>query len=376
MICIYCHNDFDPTKGQGDHIIPAMLTDSLMERFRGACSECNNRIGASEAQLIRCGPEAIAMRISDPPRRREQSKAWIGAMGAPAPRMTGKYAGVHFVIRPNNGDPSDPEPQETIAYVDDNGALLGAVEVSPKMSSQSVRAKLDSIGAVDPAKLQFHILQRNSEWMEGVLAELFPGKALKDKPTIEAGEEYTIEGKIDYVFNDHYYRAIAKVAFHYFLVYSRLGAKGDEPEFEALREFIKTGKNGSQHFKGTRNSPVYFGSPYGGQHGCSNWFHTLAADCTQDWIVVYLHLFVGPPDHMAQPHYVLLGRAPAVARMPNPFAHIVAWTPGDRSKARIMPIPIVAGFRPLTVTGPTHDGSTLNAALYTLYTDDDLGVSR
>ena len=39
-----------------------------------------------------------------------------------------------------------------------------------------------------------------------------------------------------------YMRAVAKVGFHYFLKFFR-GYRGSEPQFEAIREFIKTGEN-------------------------------------------------------------------------------------------------------------------------------------
>src|SRR5438105_4823171 len=44
--CIYCPKEFDPSRGEGDHILPAALGEFQREvRFRGQCPSCNNTIG-------------------------------------------------------------------------------------------------------------------------------------------------------------------------------------------------------------------------------------------------------------------------------------------------------------------------------------------
>ncbi len=57
--CIYCPKEFDPSRGEGDHILPAALGEFRGDvRFRGQCPSCNNVIGRFEQQVVQSGPEA------------------------------------------------------------------------------------------------------------------------------------------------------------------------------------------------------------------------------------------------------------------------------------------------------------------------------
>jgi hypothetical protein len=130
---------------------------------------------------------------------------------------------------------------------------------------------------------------------------------LDELPPTEAGM-HRAQGRIIFTVNDHYFRALVKIAFHYYLTRTRRGMRGDEPAFMVLRRFIIDGGHHENFFHRSRTTfAVPFGElPNGGAVTPSQWCHILAADETCEVVVVYVHLFVGP-GCVSHPHYVTLG---------------------------------------------------------------------
>ena len=68
--CIYCSKSFDPTKGQGDHIIPAQLGEFRDDvRFRGICRECNTHMGDQSSNSSNVDPNGFIATLSSLPNR-------------------------------------------------------------------------------------------------------------------------------------------------------------------------------------------------------------------------------------------------------------------------------------------------------------------
>ena len=87
--CIYCPVMFDPSKGEGDHVVPRGFGDfegAII--FRGVCPNCNNKISVLEEELLRTAPEAVLRRLAGATQnRRGKPAGWQGASGLPAPRF-------------------------------------------------------------------------------------------------------------------------------------------------------------------------------------------------------------------------------------------------------------------------------------------------
>jgi hypothetical protein len=87
-----------------------------------------------------------------------------------------------------------------------------------------------------------------------------------------------------------YFRAIAKIGLHYFLLHSKI-FNGLEKEFEAIRQFIRYGKGDEKNFvtKGSGNLA------YDTSGRCRPDFyaHILRTDISCDQIAVYIQLFIG-----------------------------------------------------------------------------------
>src|SRR5437870_3003527 len=108
--CIYCSAIFDPSKGEGDHIIPAALGEFRNDsRFRGLCSKCNILIGKSEQVLLHCGQEAFFRRVVNPalPSSRRRGRSYVpAAMGMPGLSHTIDRGDHCMLVRPSADDPT------------------------------------------------------------------------------------------------------------------------------------------------------------------------------------------------------------------------------------------------------------------------------
>lgn len=369
--CIYCGAGFDPSVGDGDHIFPAALGEfANLRRFRGMCPQCNNVIGKSEAQLLRCGPEAYMVRIARPPSRRgRDGKAWQGAMGAPPPAMLTERYGARLIARPFGSDPRNTEAIDQLVVIDQQGRQY-PIPICVGTSADAIREKITKLGIDGPINIHFNISDEHSGWFERIVVELWPGAKRTEFPVTEVGV-YRVPGLLSFTVGDHYFRALAKMAFHYYLCYNGSGVRGDEPEFASLRRFIREGGAPEPFLTTPRESPVYFGVPFGdvvggGVVSSARWCHLLAADDSQGTIVVYVQLFVGP-GYANPPYYMALGPAPIGLRAAEGWAHMLSWEPGSKAKGAVGRKGIVMGGRPETIVGPGFDTSDAANAFYTAY---------
>ena len=136
----------------------------------------------------------------------------------------------------------------------------------------------------------------------------------------------------------NYLRALAKVAFHYFLWTSRV-CRGDEPEFEPVRRFILADEGSPEQF-------VEFPSPHfipeladgkAPSHPC----HILVADQDPSGIRVRLQLLIGP-GFVVPPSTVRLGGNPCKVVAELSVGHYVVYRPdcAEGCQGELLPIEI------------------------------------
>lgn len=310
--CIYCANSFDPAKGEGDHVIPAALGEFRDDtRFRGCCSDCNNWIGRSEEVLLRCGPEAFFRRVVNPaiPASRRRGRASIsGARGNPAPLFTAEIGGIHALVRPSGTNSLRASGVDQLVIRDTDG-VDHRFPLFPNMNAEAFRRKI--LGKIAPSTISTILLLYYSEGACGAYTDLvqamFPISESTRLPDVPAGE-HPVKGRVSIIVNDHYWRSIAKIAFHYYLSHTRRAVRGDEPGFNQIRNFITKGGDQRRFF---RASHTRFRLPFDGQSGCgaaspAQWCHVLGADEQEQEVVAYVRLFAGP-GCMPPAYHIVLG---------------------------------------------------------------------
>jgi hypothetical protein len=191
------------------------------------------------------------------------------------------------------------------------------IRLFPGMSVEGLRAKINESGADAMEEAYLQCGASDFEHFKSLFSQLYPSAEIVEDATIEAGT-HRLAGRVRFQFTIEYFQAIAKIAFHYYLVRSRRGYRGDEPAFAAIRSFIKNGGDKDEFF---HDSGQRFAVPFGQKvSGCMvsppNWCHVFAADETKEAVLVYMLLFAGPGS-VPPPYEVTLGRIDDQIVLPN-----------------------------------------------------------
>lgn len=295
--CIYCGLQFDSSKGEGDHVLSVQLGEFRNDqRFRGICADCNNRIGHSEQQFLACGPEAFFRKLVNPkvPPKRRRGKSQIkGAMGVPSPESVIDRGDHRELVRRSDDNPTNVYPVNHIVIHDDHENEY-FVRLFSGMKKRHVEKEIDKLGITNIREVWFHFDETEGDEFEKILKEVFPGFTKHRLPFTEVGVT-PIDGRITFRVNDHYFRTIAKIAFHYYLIYSHRGYQGDETIFDSIRDFIMNGGNHEPFFgqKGPQFAMPFGDLPSGGVITPDRWCHILSAYEEEKCIIAYVQLFVG-----------------------------------------------------------------------------------
>ncbi len=313
--CIYCSCPFDPSQGEGDHVIPARLGEFRNGlKFRGLCQRCNNIIGKSEEQLLRCGPERLYRDVVIPATARSRGKrsSWsTGANGMPPPRL--------FINTPHGkvmghigSDLKHPEIIDQLSICTEDGQEY-FIKIFPKMPAEELKRKVRKIvelhGASGRIDVRCTCNKEKLDTYQKLINEVFLDSENKSLP-LEPGE-HPVEGRIDFKFSDHYFRALAKIAFHYYLAtFKRVN--GSEAEFGPIRNFIINGGNIQEFFVDQKRF-VRPRLPPG--MAPSRWGHILSVH-EFDVVTGYVALFVGPAGRQVDYH-VRIGRVASRLYLPD-----------------------------------------------------------
>lgn len=304
--CIYCKEEFDPSIGEGDHVIPARLGEfNNDEHFRGVCPSCNTEIGKHEQQLLQSGPERLFREIVVPAtsRSRGQRAGWTGAEASPPPKFRIIGDDGTLLARPEP-DPKKVNTPDQFVLFDSNGECHHVL-LFPTMSDENIRNEVlkKNLDAIPRAIL--HCDEKDLDAYNQKIAMAFPKSRVESSMLINTGShQATIEAV--FTVNKFYFSAIAKIAFHYFLSHSIRGFSGDEQYFNPIRNFIRFGKGEISDFISLPSNIIENAPP-----NCvpSWWLHLLAATEDDNEARAYVSLFKGP-EIVALEYEVLLGHIP------------------------------------------------------------------
>jgi hypothetical protein len=143
-----------------------------------------------------------------------------------------------------------------------------------------------------------------------LLQEMWPDAKVEECDPTPSGMHPAVPGRVKFMLNDNYFRAICKIAFHYYLVHSNCGHRGDEDCFKSIRDFILRGGDHRPFFDPPDRPAFIF--PFGERSSGAiatpvQWCHVLAASEINGHAFAYVQLFVGP-GCITAPHCVSLGR--------------------------------------------------------------------
>lgn len=319
--CIYCPRLFDPEAGQGDHVLPSRLFGEFEgdKNFRGCCPSCNNRLGTNEQLLSQGSPLGLYRSYVKPNLGKRRNRGGIrlnGVKGARRPKFTMTLNGRSVEVSPLDSSPLDCEFVDQLVLGDAEGAEH-YVRLYPNMKLDELTAAIQRQTVAEVTSCRIECDETLTELAKDLVSKLFPSMSIQEEGVLEPGEFNRVPGRIEFSFSVGYFQALAKIAFHYYLLHNRREFSGHEDVFDELKSFIL---DGGEHEKFFHSSGKPFNVPLGEQADGTlkcpkHWHNFLAANEHCNTIVIYMHFFVGP-GNVPPPIYITLGSLVGRPRLP------------------------------------------------------------
>jgi hypothetical protein len=178
----------------------------------------------------------------------------------------------------------------------------------PNMRPEKVKQEILAMVTLPIKGVWLHCDKRLWDEFTKLFQAMFPTAQQHPLEETPVGERM-VDGRIELTVNSHYWQALAKIGFHYYLCHTRRGVRGDEQGFAGIRDFIINGGDREQFFRKPKNLfALPFGElPQGGVMTPTQWCHILGADETSGEVAAYVQMFVGP-GCIPEPHYIVLGK--------------------------------------------------------------------
>lgn len=322
--CIYCQAEDISL----EHHLPRALGN-----FKGyvpltdrVCVRCNRICGLLDEQLCRCGSEAFFRKflgISGRPGHDDVNSFYRGSSRGGRLEMvginheTGEEKELELV-----GPNSVRELRCVKLVADDDSTHV--IPITDGMTPEEFRKKVSALGFNFFKHANISAASEEIPWVESLFEEFkIAGKAEWVQPTgpIMYGP-FTIKQTV----NARYFRAIAKIGFHYFLTkFPRY--RGDEPCFSDIRNFIMNGTiEEIGRFVTQSREQFAFQLRAGGR--LSVWGHLLAVDASHMGFHAKVQLFAGP-ENRSTVFTVKIGENPSPIYYSEAYGDFFAYYPQD-----------------------------------------------
>lgn len=333
--CIYC--DAVNPKWAKAHLVPRLMgtfenQPTLLEKV---CADCDKEIGKCEELLAKCTIEAVLLKhIGIVGRHKDKSSSPFrrGHSGYPPIRMTIVLPGYKNEARVEPiGDSKNVDTLPQLILIDAQGnreelAINNPDCISLREWTLLLQKCLDgSVKSLDAHRIsdeQFNLI-KNVFRKNGLT---FDSKSDVKIPPLQT--KVQVKGCVAY--DKRFFRAVAKIAFHYFLCHSRM-FDGYETEFETIRRFIRYGEGDESDFLKKDNQPIV--QDLSGKDRPPYYGHVLRTEITLSSIAVCIQLFIGH-DYKPEWHRVLLSeKKRGIFLQTEEFGHYYKYLePDKRSK--------------------------------------------
>jgi hypothetical protein len=288
--------------------------------YHKLCGGCNGKISVLEEQFCRCGPEAFFRIIKGIKGRKHHEKVnpfYRGSAGGQKIRLKSKHPFKDcdiFCEMKEGGENAYPARQ--IIFADQNGNYHSILITERIQEAKNLKKELEKQGIGESKPIEAWASHGEEEWINR-LCEGFNVRFNWSETT-----QYEVTEKQEFIatfmVNDKYFRAIAKICFHYFLKYFRQFT-GFEKEFNGIKNFIINGGNTDRWVRQIKGS--FVSGLKSGVITTDKYCHLLGVNKEENKIIAMLQLFVGPKG--VPPHYyeVSIGRNPERIIYPQSIGH-------------------------------------------------------
>jgi hypothetical protein len=304
--CLYCSQ---PALSL-EHVLPAAFGE-----FQGApllpdriCTTCNNqRLGVLDEQLTRCGPEAFIRRYYDVKGRAGHDSVnpfYRGSAGGERLEMRVYDPNLGFEVLMERTDGVNRQLRQLV-FIEQQDKKTHHLPIREDITPEQLRAAYDRLGAIPPLDMHLICGPEELDWVQDLVRRTSPSVSFG--PSTPGTTNYGKGAVIRFGLNERYFRAVAKIGFHYFLAQFP-EYTGHEPQFAAVRQFIADGGAGvdrANEYVGERQLPLL--AQMLGNARPDGWVgHALAADVTNGEYRAHVQLFISE-DFQPRIHTVRLG---------------------------------------------------------------------
>ena len=306
--CIYC----PAQRFNREHPLPLGLGTFENYEFLDdhLCPACNRVCGLLDEQLCRSGPEALFRKFLGIPGRKEHNKINSfyrgGAGGSPLEMLaTNQDTGQSVLVELL----SETEARELrCAHLITDDDNVRVIRITDKMTPVEFRRVFDSFGIKYFKSGIVYAAPEEQKWVESLLATLkWQRKAAWKQPP---GPVTYGPSVVKFTLTTRYFRAIAKIGFHYFLT-KMPHFRGDESCFADIRQFIMSDNcpvEKCTNFVSYNVENIALQLRAGAK--LTSWGHFLAAESNYLNLIARVELFAGPGKQPVS-YGVRLGRNPA-----------------------------------------------------------------
>ena len=305
--CIYCEAD-DFTR---EHHLPRGLGN-----FKGyvhladrVCRRCNGICGQLDEQLCRSGIEAFFRKylgLTGRQQHEEMNSFYRGSSGGGRLEMFGTSHETGEERELELTGPNNVQELRCAKLVAEDGSVH-TIPIKDGMTPEDFRKKVSALSFKFFKHAYISAAQEEIPWVESLFEGFkVDGKTEWSQPT---GPIMYGPFAIKFTVTSRYFRAIAKIGFHYFLTkFPRF--RGDEPCFSDLRNFIMNGCRLDEIGRFVSYSKKQFAYQLLAGDRLKVWGHLVCVEADYTGFRAKIQLFVGP-ENRGVVYIVQLGKNPS-----------------------------------------------------------------
>ncbi|HEY3988319.1 MAG TPA: hypothetical protein VGM02_03405 [Acidobacteriaceae bacterium] len=332
--CIYCLADTNTL----EHALPAAFGEftnspNLESRL---CADCNSRcLGLLDQQLSRCGPEGFLREYYGVEGRPKHAKINPFARGSAGGRRldfstVDRNFGAEVNLEIVNG--VTRQICELI-FIEIASGKPHHLPLREGMTAAQVREGMTRLRIIEPFETRASFYPTEQEWVQKLIREVCPTVTFSEIKSLSNIIETPI---VKFELGERYYRAFAKIGFHYFLTQFTMYT-GHEEMFARIREFIyvdtKEPIRRVNEFMNERQLPLLVNmlNPDVVPNGWRA--HILAAETKPGVCLAHVQMFLTEEWARVGPIYTIILAKDVPVTQHNNFAHLYQYFP-DGKKGR------------------------------------------
>jgi hypothetical protein len=309
------------------------------------CAPCNNGpLGLLDQQIARCGPEALLRKFYAVEGRAEHVKVNPFARGSAGGRRIefstfDREFGVEVNLEIEDGNVTQ---LCELIFVEKESGKTHHLPIRKNMTPAQLREGRNCLQIVAPYETRLSCYPHEQEWLEKLVTGVWPAASFSEGKLLSNIIEKPVA---KFEMGERYFRAIAKIGFHYFLTQFPKYT-GREEMFTKIREFIYKDNDNPigriNEFMGVRRESLLQGMIDPKMRPAGWRAHILAAEVQAGVCAAHVQMFL--TEEHAAPIYTVVLAGDSAIQGDTAFAHAyLYYREGKREKfsGEAMTLPII-----------------------------------